>query len=103
MRFYDIRQFFCRLSNGSCDIVTAIETVNDNIVRSMGTVNIHEGSAFDISHTRTTKDSIEVASMHSNSGITASFPGITTTIDVAANGNLGLHQRCRQAHKQYGG
>jgi hypothetical protein len=69
----------------------------------MGTVNIHEGSAFDISHTRTTKDSIEVASMHSNSGITASFPGITTTIDVATNSNLGLHQRCRQAHKQYGG
>jgi hypothetical protein len=58
----------------------------------MGTVNIHEGSAFDISHTRTTIDSIKVASMHSNSGITASFPGIATTIDVATNSDLCL--RC---------
>jgi hypothetical protein len=54
----------------------------------MGTVDIHEGSAADIRHTGTTKDSIQVASTHSNSGITASVSGITATIDVTAYDNL---------------
>jgi hypothetical protein len=57
----------------------------------MGTVNVQECSAFDIRHTRTTKDFVQVASMHSNSGITACVSSITTTIDMTAYDDLSIY------------
>jgi hypothetical protein len=57
----------------------------------MGTVDIHEGSSADIRHTGTTKDSVQVASMHSNSGITACVTGISAAIDVTANDYLSIY------------
>ena len=66
----------------------------------MGTVDIHEGSTADIRHTGTTKDSIQVASMHSNSGITTCITGVTAAIDVTAYNYLRLRHHSGEEHHQ---
>ena len=100
MRRHNFWQFIIRRANSSGNIVTTIKTVYDDIVRGMGTINVHKSPATDICHTSTSKDPIKVASMHSNSGITAGITGITTTIDMTANSNLRLQRSCSEEHHQ---
>ena len=96
MSFHDSRQFIFRCTNSSRNIVTTIETVNDNIAGSVSAIDIREGSAFDICHTGATEDSVQVAFSDRNSGTTTRITRITATIDMSTYDNLCLHESCRQ-------
>ena len=58
------------------------------MVGGMFTVDIDKSRTIDLCHSGTTEDSIDVASMHGDFGTAARITGITSTIDVTANGNL---------------
>ena len=94
----------CRIrsTDGTGDIITTIYLINKDIVRGMFTVNIDKGIAFHISHTGATIDSIDITSMHSDFRTSLRRTSITTTIHVTANGNLGLHRKCKQTKQYYG-
>ena len=105
MSFHDSRQFFFRCTNSSRNIVTTIETVNDNIAGSVSAIDIREGSAFDICHTGSAEDSVQVAFSDRNSGTTTRITRITATIDMSTYDNLCLSMQSnkgKQQHEQQG-
>ena len=65
-------------------------------------VNMNKGITIDVSHTGTAIDIVQVSFIDRDSGITFRITSITTTIDVTANGNLGLHRECKQTKQYYG-
>ena len=90
MCFYHIRQILFRRANGSCYIITTIETVDDNIRRGIFTIDIHEGSTTHIRHTGATKYSVQVAFSYRDRGITTRVSCITAAIDMSGNDNLSI-------------
>jgi hypothetical protein len=56
----------------------------------MLTVDVQEGTTFDICHTGTAINVVQVASMQSNFGTAANLTFVTATIDITTNRNLSM-------------
>ena len=68
----------------------------------MFAIDIHESTTSHVGHTGTSEDIVQVASIYGDFRTSLRITSITATIDATANGDLGLHQGCKQA-KQYDG
>ena len=98
----DFRQFCrdsIRCTDGSGDIITAINLIDNDIVRSMLAIDMDKGTATHISHTGTAIDGVHITCQHSHRGTAPCITGITATIDITANHNLGYSLLPRQ-HKE---
>ena len=77
-----------RSTDGSSDIVSAIDTVDEYkcIVRSMLTIDVDKGRTCHIGHTGTTKHiAVDIAHAYCDVGTSASISGITTTIHITTD------------------
>ena len=84
----------------SCNIISAIYRVNEDIIGSMLTIDIHEGTASDVGHSGTAIDLVQFTCIYGDLGIAISITGIAAAIDVTTNSNLRPDSRRRQKHHQ---
>ena len=85
------RQFFthsCSRTNGSWNIITTIDVINDNITWGILSIDVHIGVTTHIGHTGTTKHFVQITLIHRHFRAALHFTLIAATIYVTTNRNL---------------
>ena len=91
------------LTDGSRDVISAIDFRNKNVGSALLTIDKDGSRAFDISHTGSAIDCIDIAGTHGDRGTTTRVTLISAAIDITTDGNrgiLGMNQRCHDHQHQ---